>query len=532
MLDEIAIAPVPTPAETLPAAPAPSPRYLVAGNDQRVAEARRQLGPDADIVKLEGEALGIVERVLPDVIDEMPVDPALALVDPNAYDAACAAVAAAPTAALAAPAPATPEPEKTVDFGKGMKVPYSMVRSFASPTCRNHCQQGLLVQPGKTTATFCFCALKGCRDAIVGARSARAAARPLPGVSTQVNARSLESLEKLTARVARLDEQIAQRDAEAAGEIATLLASADTGEGKAAEYTRGIRQAEEGLEASAERRRDLERQIRESEEADADVTAKLTAARASEAEIVGKVAAIRRQARVLEGKRDQRTAGMRREREKLQRRVNLRLAHQPAVAVPEVSPAPAPATAEEAPRTVIHQQVDPAAAGADLIAINGNGEPVVESSSVRSAVDHVLVEHDHATDWPAGNPLALTRSTHPAPTAESAAFFRKIEEENDAALATLRRRPLEVTPVVEVLVPAEAAPPRELPLIGEEVEIRALDSRGQPESDWCKGTVVAQVSPDGVDVQLPGELHVSRWHNGHGPMEWRRPVAPAGEPAA
>jgi hypothetical protein len=238
------------------------------------------------------------------------------------------------------PAP-PPDAEQTVDFGRGVKVPIATVRAFYNPTCTLHCQEGVLVRAGR--GSLCFCALKRCRDEVVRSRSARAAARPLPGVSTQVNPRDLESVDKLSERAARLDAQIAEKDQAAAGEIAALIAQADACDGGATLYTLEIRQAEEGLEVLAQRRRDREQELRDIEDAARDMTAALGASRVSEDEIVRKAVALRRQAAVLEGKRDQRTAGMRNLRDRLQRRINIKLARAPQLVA---SSAPAPARIE------------------------------------------------------------------------------------------------------------------------------------------------------------------------------------------
>lgn len=300
----------------------------------------------------------------------------------------------------AVPAP-PPAPEQTVDFGKGVKVPIATVRAFYNPTCTLHCQEGVLVRAGR--GSLCFCALKRCRDEVVRQRSVRATARPLPGVSTQVNPRELESVDKLSERAARLDAQIAEKDQAAAGEIAALIAQAETCDGAATLYTLEIRQAEEGLEVLAQRRRDREQELRDIEDAARDMTTALGAARVNEDEIVRQAVALRRQAVVLEGKRDQRTAGMRNARERLGRRIAIKLARAPRLAV-EGAPGAVGSTGT-APHEVGPQGPPP--------------DPVVESSSA---------------------PL-------PVRTAEAAAFFREIERENAAATS----RPLEVTPVVELL---------------------------------------------------------------------------------
>jgi hypothetical protein len=306
MLDETAAAPIdPTPTHQEAPPGDATPAVIVDMQDEgEAARLGRALGELA-VRQIMAPRPMLRNAAAPaDVIDEMPVDPALALVDPSAYDAACAATEATPPRPAA---PAPPAAEQTVDFGKGVRVPVAQVRAFYNPTCTLHCQEGVLVRAGQ--GSICFCALKRCRDEVVRQRSARATARPLPGVSTQVNPRDLESVDKLSERAARLDAQIAEKDQAAAGEIAALIAQAESCDGAATLYTLEIRQAEEGLEVLAQRRRDREQELRDIADAARDMTAALGASRVSEDEIVRKAVALRRQAAVLEGKRDQRTAG-------------------------------------------------------------------------------------------------------------------------------------------------------------------------------------------------------------------------------
>jgi hypothetical protein len=395
-----------------------------------------------------------------------------------------------------------------------VRVPVAQARAFYNPTCTLHCQEGVLVRAG--VASICFCALKRCRDEVVRQRSVRATARPLPGVSTQVNPRELESVDKLSERAARLDAQIAEKDQAAAGEIAALIAQAESCDGAATLYTLEIRQAEEGLEVLAQRRRDREQELRDIEDAARDMTAALGASRVSEDEIVRKAVALRRQAAVLEGKRDQRTVGMRNLRDRLQRRINIKLARAPHLVA---SSAPASARIECSHGVLIGD----CCAGCEAI-------------EAARQVENGTTPPLPADPWPTqcAHGMAI-RPGVPSACAGCAAadMCQPAVVESSSVLAG---PPEEKTPVVEVLDNG-TLPARELPAIGEPVEVRSLDSRGKPDSDWCRGTVHAHVPPDGVDVLMPGDSseppYVYEWRNGHGPSEWRRPVATATEePAA
>lgn len=479
MLDETA---APPPAEET-APPAPVRYLVVGGHPERAAEIARELGSGAEVVRLEGEDLRTIERAhtdrLPEAVQGEGGPLALAGDPPQSTNTEVGFPSEPPP-----PAPPPPE-EQTVNFGKGVKVPYSVVRSFANPACPSHCQQGLIVRPGpadgQATATFCFCALKRCRDAIVGARTARAAARPLPGVSTQVNPRSLESLEKLTTRAARLDEQIAEADKAVADEIEHARQAVARDEENGAIVTRGIRQGEEAIAAFEEEKGELDRKKARLDETIRAVEARLAEARAQEVIVVAKAQACRRGLAALEERRDRRTRGMRSERERLGRRIALKLAHNPGVALPEASPAPAPTTPEViAPLVFFHQQIDPAAAGDDLLAMNGDGEPVAPSSSA------------------------------PAPEEKSVVPWWQVPPDPGVFRGDVDDRGIR-------------------PALGERVEIRKLGEENKPVSGWLAATPLDFHPIDGFNARLD-DGSIYEFHNGHGPtFEWRRPV-PAGPP--